>query len=652
MTQGYYTFRISVLTQDKVKGEIRDPDGNLLLEPEGVLAYQGPLRQQIDQLVATAQNLQLAAADVSALGEALFKALFDAPLLHDLANLYETAVHAQNQLLRLELDIDEAALPEIAALPWEFMRVPIGSNLPTFWLSTAPQVIFSRRPRQRFPPKPITLDKDEKLRLAVVIAAPADEPAIGYQNLLNEIDSWAKEMSGSVQLLPIVTAATPDNIDLLLRQSPHFFHFVGHGRLAPKNGRDVGEIALLADNGGALWVDEDYFSDLLNQYRPAVVVLQAQESGRLSAATAFAGVASRVLQQNIPVVIAMQYRVNDLTAARFVSRFYRRLAEEMPVDQAAQDGRRAISLVPNLQYKTHDFASPTLFMRVADGRLFQRRLTTATPPDSVQGEQKFRDTLWTLNYSQQRDKFLDIFDKPRIGAFLITGPSDACGQRWLLNRLVQKELEDDYAAHITDRCKPITIRFNGLNRPTLDFFWRQLRKQLATNSSPLAEPDDILNGLVAAWQERDVVIVLDDVCYPGQEFPQKLLQEFWQPLVPKLKTAVASGNWCLLVMIDNKGLAALPDQSADLADPLAPIVLPPLPLQIPPNELRGWLRDGRTRLTILEPAQKKLNLNTLDAVLNHLLHESEDGVPLYLLDELCHVCNYEWSDLQEKWMKL
>lgn len=176
MTQGYYTFRISVLTEDKVKGEIRAPDDSLLLEPEGWLTYHGALRQQIDHLITTAQNLHLTASDVSALGEALFNALFDAPLLHDLIDVYQTAVHIQNQFLRIELDVDESALPHIAALPWEFMRVPVSANLPVFWLATAPKVIFSRRRRQRYPPQPIQLQKGEKLRLALAIAAPRMNP--------------------------------------------------------------------------------------------------------------------------------------------------------------------------------------------------------------------------------------------------------------------------------------------------------------------------------------------------------------------------------------------------------------------------------------------------------------------------------------------
>jgi formylglycine-generating enzyme required for sulfatase activity len=120
-----------------------------------------------------------------------------------------------------------------------------------------------------------------------------------------------------------------------------------------------------------MWVDADYFSELFNQHRPGVVMLQACEGGMLSASQAFVGVASRVVQQNIPVVVAMQYEVTNSTACRFSRRFYQQLVQGDPVDIAAQYGRRAIALGPT-QYQKRDFATPVIFMRVQDGYLFKR----------------------------------------------------------------------------------------------------------------------------------------------------------------------------------------------------------------------------------------------------------------------------------------
>ena len=115
-------------------------------------------------------------------------------------------------------------------------------------------------------------------------------------------------------------------------------------------------------------------------------MLQACEGAMLSSSQAFVGLASRVVQQNIPVVVAMQYEVSNATASRFARRFYQQLAEDDPVDIAAQYGRRAIALGPT-QYRKRDFATPVIFMRVPDGYLFNR-------PDSksaAQAEQAYDD---------------------------------------------------------------------------------------------------------------------------------------------------------------------------------------------------------------------------------------------------------------------
>jgi formylglycine-generating enzyme required for sulfatase activity len=157
----------------------------------------------------------------------------------------------------------------------------------------------------------------------------------------------------------------------VLEQQPHIFHFIGHGRLHDESGQEVGQIALVDDMfDEALWVDASFFGGLFNRHRPGVVMLQACEGGKLSASQAFVGVASKIVQQNIPVVVAMQYEVSNFTASRFAQRFYERLAQDDPVDIAAQNGRRAIAL--NTQYRKRDFATPIIFMRVEDGYLFKR----------------------------------------------------------------------------------------------------------------------------------------------------------------------------------------------------------------------------------------------------------------------------------------
>ncbi len=391
MSGAYYTYRVRIANPERVQVEKRDLQGNSLGEPNGAFGYQGPLRQQIDALIQAARDDELRdTRQVKELGEALFKALFDDALCHDFVTFYNQAVHVEDKLLRVELDVDEHELPEVAALPWEFMRLPTSANLGTIWLGTAPNLIFSRRRAQWYVPQPIQLEPAEKLKVALTVAAPSDLTPVAYERMWAALEKLAQEQADRIELMPLVNPATPETLDDTLARDPHVFHFIGHGRLL-EGQRQAGQIALVDELGEAMWVEADYFSDLLNQHRPGVVFLQACEGGRLSASQAFVGVASRVVQQNIPVVLAMQYPVSNSTASRFARRFYQRLAQDDPVDRAAQDGRRRIALGPK-QYEARDFATPVLFMRVPDGHLFQRagvpaQESTPARPKASQAEE-------------------------------------------------------------------------------------------------------------------------------------------------------------------------------------------------------------------------------------------------------------------------
>ena len=278
-------------------------------------------------------------------------------------------------------------MPEIAALPWEFMCVPAKANSGTIWMGTLPNIVFSRRRSQWQPAQPIQLKPYEKLRIALVISAPPDLPTVVYEPVQEALEKLAIEQAEKIELLPVLNSANPEAIDTILSKAPHIFHFIGHGRMQNEMQQEIGEIALVdPDFDEAMWVDANYFSELFNQHRPGVVVLQACEGGMLSSSQSFVGVASRIIQQNIPVVIAMQYEISNTTATRFSRKFYQSLATDAPVDISAQNGRRGIALGPT-QYKRRDFATPVVFMRVENGFLFTRSsqesiLTTTPTQDS------------------------------------------------------------------------------------------------------------------------------------------------------------------------------------------------------------------------------------------------------------------------------
>lgn len=439
----YYTYRIRLANRDWVQVEKLNPQKQNIGQPRGVFGYKNRRKTEIDAMLAQATAGQLDdSQSVRSLGEALFEALFEPALRQDFIGFYDQAVHKENKLLRVELDIDEQALPDVAALPWEFMRVPSSAHSGVLWLGTATRLIFSRRRSHWFAPNPIQLATGEKLRLGVVVSAPTDLGLVLYEETVQELEALVAKQPDRFEMLPLVVNANPDSLDRLLAQEPHILHFIGHGRLHEHNGKNEGQLALVHPVlDDAEWIDAEFFGDLLNTHRPSIVLLHACEGAQLSSSEAFVDIAARVVQQNIPVVVAMQYEVTNWTAMRFASRFYEEVAKGTPVDQAAQNGRRAIAL--NTHYRGRDFATPVLFMRVEDGHLFARpgavpQPTVVEPPptqtDETIDQEPAPQTAVFMSQTATRipDLIVHAFDGSEIDALafeLGINPEDLKGPR-------------------------------------------------------------------------------------------------------------------------------------------------------------------------------------------------------------------------------
>jgi len=388
MDKAYYTYRIQVVSRERVRVTKLNSEQQVLANvPPSDLRYQEKLEPLTGLVKKAQENALNSPQKIRELGEILFDVLFDVSLCQDFVDFYYEIVQGKKQFLRVELDVDEQILPDLAVLPWEFMCLPARENKGEIWLATDPNLIFSRHStRWKLPPS-IQLGKDEKLKIALVVAMPPDLDEFSYAPVQAALEALASEQAEHIELLPIVTQADRKSINVVLEEKPHIFHFIGHGQLEDEQGRKVGQLALVDKSlEQAEWIDASQFSGLLAQYRPAIVVLQACEGGASSASEAFAGVASKIVQQNIAVVVAMQYLVPINIANQFELSFYEQLAKGLPVDVAAQGGRNAIALGTS-QYKKRNFATPVIFMQGDDGYLFQRagvEVESVTPEKVMQ----------------------------------------------------------------------------------------------------------------------------------------------------------------------------------------------------------------------------------------------------------------------------
>lgn len=368
----FYRYRIEITDGgSQVRVLVRDPSRLTLFDPEGHIDLT-VIPSEISELAVAVRNGSATLDQIERLGELLFAALFPSDIAQGFRSLIER-VAADDSVLRLELDLSESELPHLAALPWEFLRAPQTSEWPAENLATHPSIVLSRRRRSWNVRLPIVLD--EPLRIQLIVSSPRDEELapVEYREVEAILEKLASEHPSQVAK-PLPTAKNPDiaTIDSILHErKPHVLHLIGHGRLKRGRGRkrgiQFGQIALVGKDDSAQWVEDKRFAELFEKNRAAVVLLQACETGALGSAQSFVGVASQVVQRNVPVVVAMQYKVSNTVATTFAEAFYSRLGALDPVDLAVQKARRTL----RQQYPhSRDFATPVLFMRVADGQLF------------------------------------------------------------------------------------------------------------------------------------------------------------------------------------------------------------------------------------------------------------------------------------------
>jgi tetratricopeptide (TPR) repeat protein len=106
-----------------------------------------------------------------------------------------------------------------------------------------------------------------------------------------------------------------------------------------------------------------------------VAVLNACEGARSSKQDPFAGSAQTLVQQGIPAVIAMQFEIADDVAQTFAHELYGALADSYPIDAAVTEARKAIFAMG----REIEWATPVLYLRAPDGRIFDVDRSAATP---------------------------------------------------------------------------------------------------------------------------------------------------------------------------------------------------------------------------------------------------------------------------------
>lgn len=295
--------------------------------------------------------------DIKEIGAKLCGAL----LQDDVAGVFQAArITAREHDRGLRVTLVLSGAPELMRMPWELLY-----DRPRFLALSAdtPVVRSLDRPTARRP-RAVELP----LRILGVVSAPS-----GYDNLdadqeRDRLEQATSRLSAdglvSLEWLPEATlkaladrVAEPDDI--------HVLHFIGHG--AYSEATEAGNLVLEDARGRAHDVSgHDLGTMLQDEHSLRLVVLNSCEGARTSHVDPFSGVATSLVEFDIPAVVGMQFEITDEAAIAFADALYRALAHGLPIDAAMGPARRAILAAG----RRAEFGTPVLFLRGSDARLF------------------------------------------------------------------------------------------------------------------------------------------------------------------------------------------------------------------------------------------------------------------------------------------
>jgi small GTP-binding protein len=348
-TMSYQDFQVLVTSDRKIRASSEQGD------------EWGELRLEVNKIKLALNLIEKGTTDgdlLKSFGGELYQALFPNKV-HGHWRATKAGAEASGSSVRLRLIFE---LPELAALPWEFLY---DESTNTF-IANDTQTALSRY--LDVPQSKRGLGSASRpLKILLVISSPKNLSQLdtaGEEALIRE--ALAKHINAGDIELDVVHEATIRNLTQQLRTKPYnVFHFIGHGDFA----NDKGIIALVETDGQARLLNEEAFANLfLGNRSIGLAMLNSCNGAASSSYRAMTGVAPNLVRRGLPAVIAMQYSIRDTTAKQFADEFYRTLALGWPVDAALQTTRNAISIEVGTDQR--DFATPVLYMRSKDGVIF------------------------------------------------------------------------------------------------------------------------------------------------------------------------------------------------------------------------------------------------------------------------------------------
>jgi sugar lactone lactonase YvrE len=297
-------------------------------------------------------------------GGRLFQAVFSGPV-HECLERSRLMAENRDAGLRIRLRLPGA----LANLPWEYLH-ETGYG----FLGLSPEIALVRYVEMPAPVRPFPISTP--VRILVMISTPTDAPGLAAEEEWRKLTGALGDLiRGGLVEVDRLEAGTLAALQRPLRlREYHVLHFIGHG-IYDENAED-GALALEGIGRKTRLVTGRDLGLMIRGHRSLrLVVLNACEGARSARDDPFGGVAQALVRQGIPAVIAMQFEISDPAALAFSQSFYQAIADDLPVDMATREARRAMFAEGN----EIEWATPVLYLRSADGRVFTRARDEAGP---------------------------------------------------------------------------------------------------------------------------------------------------------------------------------------------------------------------------------------------------------------------------------
>ena len=375
-----YDFRIK-LSMDEVSCTYDTPESSDKtlrgdLHPDPYLETTKLLEEWLKrwERIASVDRRRLLVLDtVDVLGNHLWKLALDNDIGNRLIDAYKAVKDKDDELtppIRIRISIDDDA-PDLATLPWEFIRFPGRPDEDAFHLAAEMKFVFSR----------FLFDAEEReirradnmVRVLFIMSLPDTRDTEDEQTRFRSMISALKRVGGESLDVQQLDRWDPDYIagkfaDLKQKsQTIDVVHLVALCRDEKKGP----QLLLPVDGGGENFQDPAPVVRALTENRltrPEMVVLHLGDWRGEIVPEHFERLAPAFIRAGVPAVLAMQYPMTPLDGSegpRFVPNFYRKLMDGAPVGQAVQAARH--DLVFGTQVNRH-FGAPVLYMQTKQDR--------------------------------------------------------------------------------------------------------------------------------------------------------------------------------------------------------------------------------------------------------------------------------------------